>query len=106
MTVNWIYTAIIRPSLSYGAIIWLNGLKTNQNITDVGSSTVLTWQCTNQNRRYQKLYRGRSTEMRFETQIKSGLNKEDSHFRLFLAPEIEFLGKNIVKKIRDFLAIF
>ena len=34
---KWIYTAVVRPSLSYGAVIWINGLKTKQNITLLNS---------------------------------------------------------------------
>ena len=36
-TMKWIYTAVVRPSLSYGAVIWINGLKTKQNITLLNS---------------------------------------------------------------------
>ena len=32
-TMKQIYTAVVRPSISYGAVIWINGLKTKQNIT-------------------------------------------------------------------------
>ena len=32
-TMIWIYTVVVRPSLSYDAVIWINGLKTKQNIT-------------------------------------------------------------------------
>ena len=28
---------LVRPSLSYGAVIWINGLKTKQNITLLNS---------------------------------------------------------------------
>ena len=34
---KWIYTAVVRPSLSYGAVIWINGLKTKHNITLLNS---------------------------------------------------------------------
>ena len=34
---KWIYTAVVRPSLSYGAVIWINGLKTKENITLLNS---------------------------------------------------------------------
>ena len=30
-TMRWIYTAVVRPSLTYGAMIWINGTKTKQN---------------------------------------------------------------------------
>ena len=30
-TMKWIYTAVVRPSLAYGATIWINGLKTKRN---------------------------------------------------------------------------
>ena len=36
-TMKWIYTAVAIPSLSYGAVIWINGLKTKQNITLLNS---------------------------------------------------------------------
>ena len=36
-TMKWIYTAVVRPSLSYGAVIWINGLKTKKNITLLNS---------------------------------------------------------------------
>ena len=29
---KWIYTAIVRPSLSYGTVIWINGLNSYKNI--------------------------------------------------------------------------
>ncbi len=32
-TMKWIYTAVVRPVLSYGAVIWLNGVKHKHNIT-------------------------------------------------------------------------
>lgn len=31
-TMKWIYTAIVRPCLSYGAMIWINGLNSNKNV--------------------------------------------------------------------------
>ena len=34
-TMKWIYTAIVRPSLSYGAVIWINGLNSNKNINQL-----------------------------------------------------------------------
>ena len=54
-TMKWIYTAVVRPSLLYGAVIWINGLKTNRTSLpeqcsassqhfDLGSSTVFTRQ--------------------------------------------------------------
>ena len=30
---KWIYTAVVRPRVSYGAVIWIYGLKTTQNVT-------------------------------------------------------------------------
>ena len=36
-TMKWIYTAIARPSLTYGAVVWINGLKTKQNINLLNS---------------------------------------------------------------------
>ena len=30
-TMKWVYTAVIRPKLSYAALIWVNGLKTQHN---------------------------------------------------------------------------
>ena len=36
-TMKWIYTAVVRPSLSSGAVIWINGLKTKKNITLLNS---------------------------------------------------------------------
>ena len=32
-TMKWIYTAIVRPCLSCGAMIWINGLHSNKNLT-------------------------------------------------------------------------
>ena len=36
-TMKWIYTAGVRPILSYGAVIWINGLITKNNITLLNS---------------------------------------------------------------------
>ena len=36
-TMRWIYTAIVRPCLSYGAMIWINGIKTKRNLARLGS---------------------------------------------------------------------
>jgi len=35
-TMRWIYNAIIRPAISYGATIWINGTKTKTNQTKLG----------------------------------------------------------------------
>ena len=32
VTMKWIYTAIVRPCLSYGSVVWINGLKTKRNL--------------------------------------------------------------------------
>ena len=31
-TIKWIYNAIVRPSLSYGAVVWINGLNNKNNV--------------------------------------------------------------------------
>ena len=36
-TMKWIYTAIIRPMLSYAAVVWINGMNTNRNKNLLGS---------------------------------------------------------------------
>ena len=36
-TMRWIYNAIARPSLAYGAMIWINGTKTKRNQTLLNS---------------------------------------------------------------------
>ena len=36
-TMKWIYTAVVRPSLSYGALIRINGLKTKKFVTLLNS---------------------------------------------------------------------
>ena len=36
-TMKWIYTAIVRPMLSYGAVVWINGLNTQRNINLLNS---------------------------------------------------------------------
>ena len=34
---KWLYTAVVRPSISYSAVIWINGLKTKKNISVLNS---------------------------------------------------------------------
>ena len=36
-TMKWIYTAIVRPALSYGAVIWINGARTKHNIAKLSA---------------------------------------------------------------------
>ena len=36
-TMKWIYTAVVRPSLAYGALIRINGLKTKKIVTLLNS---------------------------------------------------------------------
>ena len=36
-TMKWIYTSIVRPMLCYGAAIWINGLRTQKNLSLLSS---------------------------------------------------------------------
>ena len=36
-TMKWIYTAIVRPCLSYGAVVWINGINSKTNVSLLNS---------------------------------------------------------------------